>query len=71
MTPASDVGLSVQFFNKTRRNIPGEPCAQVIVVTPETTDQYRMELEFERTETAGALLARQRQSCEDELGNQA
>ena len=41
------------FFNKTRRNILENPRAQVIVVAPETTDQYRMELEFERTETAG------------------
>jgi hypothetical protein len=56
----SHVALSVQFFNKTRRNILENPRAQVIVVTPETTDQYRMELEFERTETAGALFERVR-----------
>ncbi|HEX5109917.1 MAG TPA: GAF domain-containing protein [Vicinamibacterales bacterium] len=56
----SHVGLSVQFFNKTRRNILENPRAQVIVVAPETTDQYRMELEFERTETAGALFERVR-----------
>jgi hypothetical protein len=56
----SHVALSVQFFNKTRRNILENPRAQVIVVTPETTDQYRMELEFERTETAGPLFERVR-----------
>ena len=56
----SHVALSVQFFNKTRRNILENPRAQVIVVAPETTDQYRMELEFERTETAGALFERVR-----------
>jgi hypothetical protein len=56
----SHVGLSVQFFNKTRRNILENPRAQVIVVAPETTDQYRMELEFERTETAGPLFERVR-----------
>jgi adenylate cyclase len=56
----SHVALSVQFFNKTRLNILENPRAQVIVVAPETTDQYRMELEFERTETAGALFERVR-----------
>src|SRR5262245_50722791 len=56
----SHVALSVQFFNKTRRNILENPRAQVILVVPETTDQYRMELEFERTETAGALFERVR-----------
>jgi hypothetical protein len=56
----SHVALSVQFFNKTRRNILENPRAQVIVVAPETTDQYRMELEFERTETAGPLFERVR-----------
>jgi adenylate cyclase len=56
----SHVALSVQFFNKTRRNILENPRAQVIVVAPETTDQYRMELEFERTETAGSLFERVR-----------
>src|SRR5262245_55778969 len=54
------VALSVQFFNKTRLNILENPRAQIIVVVPETTDQYRMELEFERTETAGALFERVR-----------
>jgi hypothetical protein len=56
----SHVGLSVQFFNKTRVNILENPRAQVIVVTPETTDQYRIDLEFERTETAGPLFERVR-----------
>jgi len=56
----SHVALSVQFFNKTRLNILENPRAQVILVAPETTDQYRMELEFERTETAGALFERVR-----------
>src|SRR5262245_66405440 len=60
----SHVGLSVQFFNKTRRNILENPRAQVIVVAPETTDQYRMELEFERTETAGPLFERGRVKLE-------
>jgi len=49
------VGLSVQFFNKTRRNVLDNPRAQVIVVVPETFDQYRLDLEFERTEVRGPV----------------
>ncbi len=54
------VGLSVQFFNKTRRNVLDNPRAQVILVNPDTMDQYRLDLSFERTETAGALFERVR-----------
>jgi hypothetical protein len=49
------VALSVQFFNKTRRNVLDNPRAQVILVHPETIDQYRLDLGFERTETGGPL----------------
>ena len=38
------VGLSYQFFNKTRRNIMENPRAQVLVVSPETPEQYRLDL---------------------------
>ncbi len=34
------VGLSYQFFNKTRKNVLDNPMAQVIVVSPDTADQY-------------------------------
>ncbi len=48
------VGLSYQFFNKTKENIQENPRAQVIVVSPETADQYRLDLLYERTEMEGA-----------------
>src|SRR5262249_896507 len=52
------VGLSYQFFNKTRKNVLDNPMVQVIVVSPQTADQYRLDLQYERTEVAGALFDR-------------
>jgi adenylate cyclase len=52
------VGLSYQFFNKTRKNLLDNPMAQVIVVSPETADQYRLDLQYERTDVAGPFFDR-------------
>ena len=52
------VGLSYQFFNKTRKNVLENPMVQVIVVSPETADQYRLDLQYERTEVAGTVFHR-------------
>lgn len=52
------VGLSYQFFNKTRRNILENPRVQVVVISPETFIQYRLHLSYERTDTAGAAFDR-------------
>jgi adenylate cyclase len=52
------VGLSFQFFNKTRKNTQENPRAQVIVVAPGTADQYRLDLEYLRTETDGPVFDR-------------
>jgi hypothetical protein len=52
------VGLTFQFFNKTRRNLQENPRAQVIVASPETGCQYRLNLVYERTETEGSLFDR-------------
>jgi len=49
------VALSFQFFNKTRQNVLANPRAAAIVIHPETAAQYRLELEYLRTETAGPL----------------
>jgi hypothetical protein len=58
------VGLSVQFFNKTRRNILENPRAQVLLVVPETGDQYRLDLAFERTVVSGEVFDRMRTRLE-------
>jgi len=52
------VGLSFQFFNKTRKNTQENPRAQVIVVQPGTADQYRLDLKYLRTETDGPAFER-------------
>lgn len=52
------VGLSYQFFNKTRKNVMENPLVQVVVVSPETAHQYRLILCYERTETEGSTFDR-------------
>jgi len=52
------VGLSYQFFNKTRKNVLENSMVQVIVVSPETADQYRLDLQYERTEVEGPVFDR-------------
>src|SRR5262245_27989409 len=52
------VGLSYQFFNKTRKNVLDNPLVQVVVVSPDTADQYRSDLQYERTVVTGPLFDR-------------
>jgi len=54
----SHVGLSFQFFNKTRKNTQENPHAQVILMHPRTADQYRLDLRYLRTETEGLAFER-------------
>jgi len=49
------VALSYQFFNTTRRNILVSPCAKVSVVDPFTAAQYRLSLQYLRTESEGPV----------------
>jgi hypothetical protein len=55
---ADHVGLSYQFFNKTRQNITENPLVQVIVVSPETCHQFRLDLFYERTDMEGPAFDR-------------
>ena len=52
------VALSFQFFNKTRENVLANPRAAVVVIDPRTAAQYRLALEYLRTETEGPLFER-------------
>jgi len=54
------VGLSFQFFNKTRKNTQENPRAQVILIAPGSADQYRLDLRYLRTETDGPAFDRMR-----------
>jgi hypothetical protein len=47
------VALSRQFFNKTSANLDANPRSQVILVDPETADQFVLDLRFLHTETEG------------------
>jgi adenylate cyclase len=49
------VALSFQFFNKTSENIRANPHATALVIHPATAAQYRLSLEYLRTETSGPL----------------
>lgn len=52
------VGLSYQFFNKTRENVLQNAAVQVMVVSPTNMRQYRLDLRYERTETEGVIFDR-------------
>ncbi len=49
------VALSCQFFNKTRRNLMGNPRAAVLVVDPQAARQFELDVLYLRTETSGPL----------------
>jgi len=52
------VALSFQFFNKTRENVLANSRAAVTVIDPRSAAQYRLALEYLRTETEGPLFER-------------
>lgn len=49
------VALSYQFFNKTRRNLLATKQASVQIFDPRTLAQYRLDLDYVETQTAGPL----------------
>ena len=54
------VALSRQFFNKTVTNLDVNPRCQVMLVDPMDGHQYRLDLVYERTESAGPLFEQMR-----------
>lgn len=51
----SHVGLSWQFFNKTKRNVLENPQACLLVIDPISGVQYRLYANYKRTETEGLV----------------
>ena len=49
------VALSHQFFNKTHRNIRANPFACVIIRNPKMFREWHLELQYDHSETEGAL----------------
>lgn len=46
------IALSCQFFRKTRENLAANPRAQLLVVSPQTVGQWRLDVRFVRSECA-------------------
>ena len=51
----TEVALSFQFFNKTKKNISQNPHAFATILNPDTFEMYNLELEYSRTENDGDL----------------
>lgn len=58
------VALSNQFFSKTARNLVENPRASVLVVDPDTCDEFRLTLVYERTDRRGPVFERLREDVE-------
>jgi predicted pyridoxine 5'-phosphate oxidase superfamily flavin-nucleotide-binding protein len=54
------VAISNQFFSKTARNLAENPRAQLLLVDPVNHDEYRLVLEYERTERRGKVFEKLR-----------
>lgn len=52
---ASHIGLTCQFFNKTKKNVSENPYASVWLHEPLSFEPYRLDLRFVRAETEGPL----------------
>ncbi len=58
------IALSRQFFNKTAQNIAGNPKAYLQLVHPETGEDWRLVIEYVRSETEGELFDRMKMQIE-------
>lgn len=54
------VALSYQFFNRTRQNILADSPVRLLLTSHLTAAQYRLSLQYLRTETAGPIFERMR-----------
>lgn len=54
------VALSNQFFSKTAKNLVENPRASILLIDPRSYDQYRLTLQYERTDRRGPVFDRLR-----------
>jgi adenylate cyclase len=54
------IALSNQFMSKTAGNLAGNPRASLLLLDPQTYDEYRLSLVYERTERRGHVFERLR-----------
>jgi adenylate cyclase len=64
------VAVSRQFLNKTRANLDANPRGQVLVVDPETLQDYLLDLRYLHTETEGTVFEEMRANL-DAVASQA
>jgi adenylate cyclase len=61
MVDDEHIAVSNQFFSKTSRNLAENPFASVVITDPVTFDQFRVAIEYVRTERRGAVFDRLRE----------
>jgi adenylate cyclase len=57
---AERVALSNQFFSKTSRNLAENPRGHLLLIDPVSHDEYRLVIEYERTERRGKVFEKLR-----------
>jgi adenylate cyclase len=60
MVDREHIAVSNQFFSKTSRNLAENPFASLVITDPITFDQYRLAIEYARTERRGPVFERLR-----------
>jgi len=58
------VALSNQFFSKTSRNLAVNPRASVLLLNPLTFAEFRISIEYERSERRGPIFERMREDID-------
>ena len=61
---AERIALSNQFMSKTARNLAANPRADLLLCDPHTHDEYRLTLQYERTDRRGHVFDRLRADIE-------
>jgi adenylate cyclase len=61
MVDHEHIAVSNQFFSKTSRNLAENPFANLVITDPVTFDQFRVAIEYVRTERRGLVFERLRE----------